>query len=150
MASCGSQRRSKSSYTALVFNLAGAIKEVINPDEIARRLGPEAPEKVAFKAGRLARQRVSDLFKERRGFGIETTLSGHLHMQDVMRAKSEGWNVGLLYIGLKNTRLAVDRVRQRTLTGGHDVPEEDIRRRYERSMANLGGRLPGSRRGSGM
>ena len=127
----------KSTYTVFLFNLAGAIREVVNPDVIARRLRPEAPEKVALQAGRLARQRISDLLKERRSFGVETTLSGHLHLQDVMRAKSEGWNTGLLYIGLKSPRLAVERVRLRTLSGGHDVPEEDIRRRYERSMVNL-------------
>ncbi|MGO9060219.1 MAG: zeta toxin family protein [Candidatus Binataceae bacterium] len=127
----------KSTSSALLINLAGGIREIVNPDEIARRLLPGAPEKAAIQAGRLARQRFNDLLKERRSFAIETTLSGHLHLQDVKRAKSEGWNAGLLYVGLRSPHLAVDRVRQRTLRGGHDVPEEDIRRRYERSLVNL-------------
>jgi predicted ABC-type ATPase len=127
----------KSTSSALLFNLAGAIRAVVNPDEIARRLLPEAPEKAAIQAGRLARQRINDLLKERRSFAVETTLSGRLHLQDVKRTKSEGWNAGLLYVGLKSPRLAVERVHLRTLRGGHDVPEEDIRRRYERSLENL-------------
>lgn len=127
----------KSTSSALLFNLAGAIREVVNPDVIARQLLPEAPEKAALQAGRLARKRISDLLKERRSFAVETTLSGQLHLQDVKRAKAEGWNTGLLYVGLRSPRLAVERVRLRSLSGGHDVPEDDIRRRYERSLTNL-------------
>jgi predicted ABC-type ATPase len=129
----------KSTCSALLFNLAGAIREVVNPDVFARRLLPEAPEKAALQAGRLARQRMSDLLKKRHSFAVETTLSGHLHLQDVKRAKSEGWNAGILYVGLRSARLAVERVRLRTLSGGHNVPEDDIRRRYERSLTNLAG-----------
>jgi predicted ABC-type ATPase len=127
----------KSTSSALLFNLAGAIQEIVNPDEIAQRLSPDAPEKAALQAGRLARQRVTDLLKERRSFAVETTLSGQLHLQDVQRAKALGWNTGLLYVGLTSARLAIERVHLRTLEGGHDVPEVDIRRRYGRSLANL-------------
>ncbi|HEY2107144.1 MAG TPA: zeta toxin family protein [Candidatus Binataceae bacterium] len=128
----------KSTCSALVFHLIGEIKEIVNPDEIARQLLPDAPEKAALRAGRLARRRMDDLLKERRSFAVETTLSGQLHFQDVNRAQTEGWNIGLVYIGLTGPRLALERVHQRTLAGGHDVPEHDIRRRYERSLANLG------------
>ena len=128
----------KSTSSAILFNLAGAITEIINPDEIARRLLPSAPEKAALQAGRLARRRMDELLRERRSFAVETTLSGHLHLQDANRAKSEGWNFGVLYVGLSSARLCMKRVRRRTLAGGHDVPEHDIRRRYGRSLANLG------------
>lgn len=81
---------------------------------------------------------MDELLRARRSFAVETTLSGHLHLQDVNRAKSEGWDVGMVYVGLRSPRLALERVHQRTLSGGHDVPEHDIRRRYERSLVNLG------------
>ncbi len=74
----------------------------------------------------------------RASFAIETTLSGRLHLQDVTRARSDGWEVGLLYIGLSSPRLAIERIRQRVLAGGHDIPAGDIRRRYGRSLINLG------------
>jgi predicted ABC-type ATPase len=128
----------KSTCSGLLFHLVGAIREVVNPDEIARQLLPDAPEKAALRAGRLARRRMDDLLKERRSFAVETTLSGQLHFQDVNRAKTEGWNIGLVYVGLTSPRLALERVHQRTLAGGHNVPEHDIRRRYERSLVNLG------------
>ena len=127
----------KSTCVSTLYELSPEIEEVVNPDNIARGLLPEAPEKAALQAGRLARQRVSFLLKERRSFGVETTLSGQLHVQDVKRAKSEGWNVGLMYVGLDGPDLAVERVRERKLAGGHHVPADDILRRYERSLTNL-------------
>ncbi|HEV3113213.1 MAG TPA: AAA family ATPase [Candidatus Binataceae bacterium] len=128
----------KSTCSALLFNLAGAVTEIVNPDEIARRLVPDAPEKAALQAGRLARRQIDELLRERRSFAVETTLSGQLHLQDINRAKSEDWNVGVVYVGLTSPSLALERVCQRTLMGGHDVPERDVRRRYARSLVNLG------------
>jgi predicted ABC-type ATPase len=55
----------------------------------------------------------------------------------VEAAKAQNWLVRLLYVGLGNATLNVQRVASRVSDGGHDVPEEDIRRRFERSMANL-------------
>jgi predicted ABC-type ATPase len=127
----------KSTCVGTLYDLSPEIEEVVNPDNIARDLLPEAPERAALQAGRLARQRVSHLLKERRSFGVETTLSGQLHVQDVRRAKSEGWNVGLMYVGLDGPDLAIERVRERKLAGGHHVPADDIARRYERSLTNL-------------
>lgn len=109
----------------------------MNPDNIARSLLPEAPEKAALKAGRLARQRISELLRERRSFGVETTPSGQPYLQDVKHAEAEGWNVGLMYVGLDGPDLAIERVRLRTLAGSHHVPADDVIRRYERSLLNL-------------
>jgi predicted ABC-type ATPase len=108
----------KSSCSALLFNLAGTITEIVNPDEIARELQPEAPERAALQAGRAARRRLDELLRTRPSFAVETTLSGQLHLQDVSRAKNDGWNVGLVYVGLSSPLLAVKRVRQRSLPGG--------------------------------
>jgi len=43
----------------------------------------------------------------------------------------------LIYVGTTSSDINVARVNNRVLLGGHHVPEEDIRRRYERSLANL-------------
>jgi predicted ABC-type ATPase len=43
----------------------------------------------------------------------------------------------LVYIGTENVAVNLARIRARVLTGGHDVPEPDVRRRYLRSLANL-------------
>jgi predicted ABC-type ATPase len=124
----------KSTY---VPRLPADISQIIMPDEIARAISPGAPEAAALSAGRLARSRMLGFLEERRNFAVETTLSGELHLRVARRAKSEGWNVGLVYIGLRTPQLAVLRVLQRHRAGGHTVPVADIVRRYERSLRNL-------------
>src|SRR3990167_9311764 len=118
-------------------NLFATIGKIIGPDAIAVRLLPTGPEKAALQAGREAIRHIRQSLNERRSFAIETTLSGRLHLRVVQRAKSEGWNVGLVYIGLRSPELAIKRVRRRRRTGGHHVPAADVRRRYERSLRNL-------------
>jgi predicted ABC-type ATPase len=44
----------------------------------------------------------------------------------------------LLYVGTDDVSINMQRVRQRVINGGHDVPEEDQLRRYPRSLANFG------------
>ena len=52
-------------------------------------------------------------------------------------AKSRGWLIVLMYIGIVDPNINVLRVADRVELGGHDVPIEDILRRYERSLSNL-------------
>ncbi len=111
--------------------------EGISPDRAALQLEPAAPERVAFLAGRTARLRMRDLLDGRRSFWVETTLSGRSHYRDIQRAKSQGFKIAIIFIGLASANLAVQRVRARRRAGGHDVPDADIRRRYIRSLNNL-------------
>jgi predicted ABC-type ATPase len=124
----------KSTYAEDFFS---DVEEIVRPDKLATGLSASAPEKVAVKAGRLALARIRALLKQRRTFAIETTLSGRFHLDLATRANAAGWKVGVVYIGLRDPNLAVERVRLRALTGGHNVPPADVRRRYSRSPKNL-------------
>jgi predicted ABC-type ATPase len=124
----------KSTYAPV---LSSDVEETVRPDELAYSLSPNAPEDAALRAGRLAIERIENLLEERRSFAVETTLSGRFHLDLARRAKNAGWNVGILYIGLRSPRLATERVRLRELMGGHHVPIADISRRYARSLKNL-------------
>ena len=123
--------------STFALDLAANLQEIVGPDAIAAELLPTAPEKAALEAGRHAVGRMRELLRERQSFAVETTLSGHLHLRVAKQATSEGWSVGVIYIGLGSCDLAIERVRQRKLAGGHDVPAGDIRRRYDRSLRNL-------------
>ncbi|MFZ0888591.1 MAG: AAA family ATPase [Candidatus Binataceae bacterium] len=118
-------------------NLAPNVREIVRPDLIAQELSPGAPDKVKLEAGRIALRRMRDLLAKRRTFAIETTLSGRLHLKILRLAKSRDWGVGVVFIGLRSPRLAIQRVKRRRLQGGHDVPPAEVRRRYGRSLANL-------------
>jgi predicted ABC-type ATPase len=113
------------------------VAEIIRPDEIATNLSPEAPHRAALRAGRETLRLMDASLKMRQSFAVETTLSGGLHLRLAERAKSDGWRIGLVYVGLASVDLAIERVRQRTLAGGHHVPAADVRRRYQRSLKNL-------------
>jgi predicted ABC-type ATPase len=124
----------KSTYAP---TLSASVGQVITADEIARRLSPTAPERVPLLAGREAINRMRVLLGNRESFAIETTLSGSLHLRLARQAKSEGWYLGLVYVGLRSSDVAIRRVRNRKRKGGHGVPATDVRRRYQRSLQNL-------------
>ena len=70
-------------------------------------------------------------------FAVETTLSGHTYLQMMVDARIRGFEIVLVYIGTENVEINLARIRNRVLAGGHDVPEADVRRRYQRSFKSL-------------
>lgn len=124
----------KSTYAP---KLRADVEEIVGPDELAYGLARNAPERAALRAGRLAVRRRHDLLRQRRSFAVETTISGRGHLSLVEQARRAGWSIGIIYIGLGSPELAIERVRERVMQGGHDVPPEDVRRRYHRSLHNL-------------
>ena len=70
-------------------------------------------------------------------FNRETTLSGLCILNTIKKAKSLGYKIKMIYIGLENIELAKSRVEQRVMKGGHGVPDEIIERRYSKSLNNL-------------
>jgi predicted ABC-type ATPase len=98
-------------------NLGAVFSEIVRPDEFALRLAPDAPESAALSAGKLAVNRMQELLARRESFAVETTRSGRLHQAIAHKAKYDGWQVRLVYIGLANAQLAIGRVNQRRLSG---------------------------------
>jgi predicted ABC-type ATPase len=110
---------------------------VIDPDREARQLRPDNPEAAAIAGGKQAIKRARTYLDNDQSFAVETTLSGNTYLRMMAEAKSRGWQVNLIYVGVDNLQISIERVAQRVAAGGHNVPEEDIRRRYTRSLANL-------------
>lgn len=109
---------------------------VIDPDREARLLQPDKPEAAALAGGRQAIKRARAYLANNQSFTVETTLSGNTYLRIMAEAKRKGWQVALICIGVDNVQTSIERVAQRVAAGGHNVPEEDIRRRYTRSLAN--------------
>lgn len=108
--------------------LLGA-EHVLDPDAT----GDTSP----VAAGRAVLARAHALIGERTSFAIETTLSGHTASRLIGAAKAAGYEVRLCYIGTENVEINLGRIERRVAGGGHHVPEEDVRRRYDRSLANV-------------
>lgn len=109
----------------------------VNADEIARGLSPFSPSTVDVQAARIMIQRIDELLGEKADFAIETTLATRSYVQLVHRAQSAGYKVHLLFFCLESPEQAIQRVAQRVKEGGHNVPTDVIRRRFQLGISNL-------------
>ncbi|MDH6301038.1 putative ABC-type ATPase [Polynucleobacter sphagniphilus] len=109
----------------------------INADLIAAGLAPFNPESVSFKAARLMLNELDEYTKAGESFAFETTLSGAHYLQRIQEWKDLDYSVKLWFIALSSPELAISRVKERVAQGGHNIPEEVIRRRYTAGLENL-------------
>ena len=109
----------------------------LSADAIAAELSPERPEKAQFEAGRRFLEALARGLDEGRSLVVESTLAGLGMQRFFQRARTRGYRIVVLFVFVETVELCVQRVAQRVLKGGHDVPEVDIRRRYPRSLARF-------------
>lgn len=110
---------------------------LIDPDAIAKEINPIDPASAAIAAGRQALVLSQQYIQSEASFVVETTFAGNTYIKLMREVKGRGWLVVLMYIGIVDPNINVLRVADRVELGGHDVPREDILRRYDRSLANL-------------
>lgn len=110
----------------------------INADEIAKTL-PESDDGKSKerRASEAALRKIAEMIETRQSFIFESTLSSQQSIRLMREAKAAGFKVGLYYVALDSVETNVERVRQRVLKGGHDIPETDIRRRHKGSLDKL-------------
>lgn len=112
-------------------------REFLNADLIAAGLSPFAPETQNVRAGRLLLERIRELAEDEQDFGFETTLSGRSYARMLRQMKDNDYRVVLFFLWLPSADMAVSRVANRVRQGGHNVPEVDIRRRFDSGLRNL-------------
>ena len=134
----------KSSIGGAAIRAAGG--NYYNPDEAARELIAANPglsqtdaNAAAWGQGRKLLERAID---QRLDFAFETTLGGTTMPRLLADAATRGIEVYVFYVGLASADAHIERVRQRVRGGGHDIPEDDIRRRYRHGRLNLVQLLP--------
>ena len=127
----------KTTFAGEFLPNAANCPNFVNADLIAAGLAPFAPESVAFKAGRLMLSEINEYAHRGENFAFETTLSGRLYARLIPQWQSYGYHVKLFFLKLASPELAIARVRQRVLTGGHNVPEPIVRRRFAAGLHNL-------------
>jgi predicted ABC-type ATPase len=127
----------KSTFARLFLPDYADCKEFVNADLIAAGLSPFNPESLAIEAGRLMLERIGTLARSRVDFGFETTLAGRSQASLITRLREDGYRVHLFFLWLPNPELALERVHDRVLSGGHLVPEETVRRRFTRGLSNF-------------
>lgn len=110
----------------------------VNADLIARGLPASDRADVAYRAAELAAIERRALVARGDTFVMETVFSDPAGAKlDFLRdARARGYRIAFVYIGLSGVPLSQARVLQRVAQGGHDVPDEKLRRRLPRSLAN--------------
>jgi predicted ABC-type ATPase len=114
-----------------------SVVRFLNADEIARGLSPLAPRQMALKGGRILLNEVKSCIAKYESFALESTLSGKTYLTLLKHARRRGYYLQLHYLWIATAVEAIDRIRQRVLLGGHDVPDADVKRRFARSLQNL-------------
>ena len=95
-----------------------------------------------FKAARIAISKIESFLKHGITFTQETTLSGHTVERTIIKAKNLNYDVRLFYVGLSSAKESIKRIKNRVEKGGHDIPQEDVIRRYETRFDSLIKLLP--------
>jgi predicted ABC-type ATPase len=113
--------------------------QFVNADEIARILAGKIGigRNVDVLAARAMLDRIDELAKNGTDFAFETTLATLTYARKIPLWQRAGYVVALIYLRLPNAEASVERVRRRVDAGGHSIPEEVIRRRFDRSNACL-------------
>lgn len=113
------------------------VSEFVNADTLARGLSGFNVESVAFDAGRLMLRRLNQLAEQRADFAFETTLSSRTFVPFLRKLIDSGYRAHLAFFWVPSPELNTFRVADRVRRGGHFIKEEDIRRRYTRSISNF-------------
>lgn len=127
----------KSTAAPALLQGALAVTEFVNADVIARGLSAFDPDSAAIAAGRVMLSRLRDLANQRIDFAFETTLASRSFAPWLLDLKSSGYAVHFFFLWLPTADFAVQRVVDRVRAGGHNVPEETVRRRYRTGVVNF-------------
>ena len=125
---CNGSGKTTASYTLLPEMLE--CNQFVNSDEFAKSLSPFNPSEASVSASRYMLQKIYYLLGNHMDFCVETTLATRSLMGIINDAKSRGYTVNILYFWLKSPEMAIARVKSRVEAGGHNIPENVVRRRY--------------------
>ena len=112
-------------------------KNFVNADLIAQGLSPFSPEAAAMHAGRLLLKQIRLLASKRSDFGFETTLSGVTYVSLLRKLRNQGYQIHLFFLWIPTVEVALARIADRVRRGGHDIPEQVVRRRFQKGTQNL-------------
>ncbi len=127
----------KTTYAFRHVRAVSGSVNFVNLDEIARGLSPLDPPAAQQAAARVALVRTRDFIRDRVSFSIETTLAGRTHLRTLEAATRAGMQVRMLLFFVRSPEICLARIARRVVEGGHNVAEPDVRRRFQRAIANF-------------
>ena len=110
---------------------------IIDTDKITAGLGGDR-----IKGGKLAIERIEDCLEKGVNFTQETTLSGVRTLKTIQKARDLNYYIRLYYVGVSSAAESLRRIKNRVEKGGHDIPSDDVQRRYSKRFEDLARILP--------
>ncbi len=115
-----------------ITKMTRIVNPYINADDIKR-----ATQCTDLEAAELAEELRELALEMKKGFTFETVLSTERNLNLLKRAKEAGFFVRCIYVLTATPDINVMRVESRFASGGHPVPEDKIRSRYDKSLAQI-------------
>lgn len=126
----------KSSLTGMLKEERTDLGHIVDVDKLTAQYGDP------IAAGRAAVKKIDECIRQGVRFTQETTLSGARTERTAQKAKEAGYYIRLYYIGLDTAEDSIRRIANRVSRGGHDIPSEDVRRRFQNRFESLVRVLP--------
>lgn len=115
----------KSSFTGVLKERSTDLGIIVDVDKITAEMGGNA-----LAGGKAALKKIDECIDKHVSFTQETTLSGRKTETTAKQVKELGYRVRLFYIGLDTATESLARIQNRVRRGGHDIPENDVERRF--------------------
>lgn len=115
----------KSSFTGVLKERSTDLGIIVDVDKITAELGAGA-----IAGGKAALKKINECIEKGVSFTQETTLSGRKTETTAKQVKELGYTVRLFYIGLDSAAESLSRIQNRVKRGGHNIPEDDVERRF--------------------
>lgn len=127
----------KSSFTGVLKERCEDLGQIIDVDKITAELGAGA-----LAGGKAALAKIENCIEKQLSFTQETTLSGYRTESTAKKVKDLGYSVRLFYIGLDSVDESLLRIQNRVKRGGHNIPTDDVERRFQGRWDALAKVLP--------
>ena len=109
----------------------------LNADRAAAEQTDCSPSVAMRRGGEATLRHLASCLANRQSFVYESTLSGRSFARSIRKAKSNGYNCVGVFVWIASAAQSVERVASRVGEGGHNVPVDAIRRRYDRVIRNF-------------
>ena len=127
----------KSSLRGVLEGQNVLLGHIIDADVIAKENNFDN-----IKAGKKAIEEIDYCLDNNISFTQETTLAGHRTVRTIKQARKQGYYVTMYYVGLNSMEESINRIANRVRKGGHSIPSDDVKRRFDRRIKSLGSVLP--------
>lgn len=127
----------KSSLRGVLEGQNVLLGHIIDADVIAKENNFDN-----IKAGKKAIEEINYCLENNISFTQETTLAGHRTIRTIKQARKRGYYITMYYVGLNSAEESLQRIANRVRKGGHNIPSDDVKRRFENRINSLGEVIP--------